>query len=284
MKIHVVEREATGAIVSHRVAAEAPPVYIHDFFLTRTKVVLLLHPAMLNPWPFLGGLKSFTDSLTWRPEEGGRMLVVNREGDPDPVWIDAPAVFMWHALNAYERADGRIVADFVGFDAPDHFIGEDPQLAAFMEGRSVPALNAGKVRRWVLDPAARTVEAATVAEENHEFPIVDPRLAESEHRCGYFAANGEGALPAGVARIDLESGRRDVYDHGADVMAGEPVFARDPAGGFDDGWLIQQCLDGASGTTFFAILAAHRVGDGPLARIWLDRHAPISFHGWWSAA
>jgi all-trans-8'-apo-beta-carotenal 15,15'-oxygenase len=281
-KLHVVERAADGAVLSHRVVADVPSVYIHDFFLTRTKAVFLLHPAMFNPFPFIAGLRSFTDSLTWRPEQGGRILVVDREGEPNPVWIDAPAVFMWHALNAYERADGRIVMDFVGFDAPDHFIGDDPQLAAFMEGRLAPVAHKGEVRRWTVDLAARAVDAATVSAENHEFPFVDPRLLGSEHRYGYFAANGVGALPGGVARIDLETGVRAVFDHGAAVIAGEPVFARDPQGGLDQGWLLQQCLDGATGTTFFAVLDAARVADGPLARIWLDRHEPISFHGWWA--
>jgi all-trans-8'-apo-beta-carotenal 15,15'-oxygenase len=280
-KLHMVERAADGAVLSHQ-TADAPSAYIHDFFLTRTKIVVLFHPLTFNPLPYLTGLRSFTDSLTWRPEMGGRILVVEREGDPAPVWLDAPAVFMWHALNAYERRDGTITADFVGFDAPDHFVGADPQLAAFMAGRTGSARSKGAVRRWRLDLAARRVDTETISDENHEFPIVDPRLVADQHRCGYLAAGGAGVLTSGVARLDVESGRREVYDHGDQTAAGEPVFAPDPTGSLDEGWLIQQCLDGAGGTTFFAVFAADRVADGPLARIWLDRHAPISFHGCWA--
>jgi all-trans-8'-apo-beta-carotenal 15,15'-oxygenase len=65
---------------------------------------------------------------------------------------------------------------------------------------------------------------------------------------------------------------------------GEPVFAAKPGGGIDQGWLITQCLDGASDTTFFALFDAEHLAAGPLARIWLDHHVPISFHGAWQAA
>ena len=57
-----------------------------------------------------------------------------------------------------------------------------------------------------------------------------------------------------------------------------------PAGGENEGWLISQVLDGESGKTFFAVLDAQRVEDGPVAKIWLDHHLPISFHGAWKAA
>ena len=46
---------------------------IHDFFLTRTKVMFHLHPAMIKPFPFLLGLKNFRECVTWRPEAGGKL-------------------------------------------------------------------------------------------------------------------------------------------------------------------------------------------------------------------
>ena len=46
---------------------------------------------------------------------------------------DAPAAFMWHSMNAYEQGDS-IVADFVGYDEPDHFIGADPYFERIMRG------------------------------------------------------------------------------------------------------------------------------------------------------
>ena len=61
------------------------------------------------------------------------------------------------------------------------------------------------------------------------------------------------------------------------------MFAAKPGGGHDDGWLIVQCLDGATERAFFALFDAARVDAGPVARIHLPHHLPISFHGWWKA-
>ena len=87
----------------------------------------------------------------------------------------------------------------------------------------------------------------------------------------------------GVKRVDYVCGKTQVFDFGLDVMAGEPVFAARPGGGRDQGWLIVQCLDGRSETAFFALFDAAHVDLGPIARIHLPHHLPISFHGWWKA-
>ena len=63
------------------------------------------------PWRFLSGQASVIESLSWKPPDGNQVLVLSRDGGA-PQFFDAPAAFIWHALNAY--GDGsRIVADFV---------------------------------------------------------------------------------------------------------------------------------------------------------------------------
>ena len=48
--------------------------------------------------------------------------------------LEVPAVWMWHTLNAYVAGD-RILADFVGYDAPDHFLGPDAAFRMIMQER-----------------------------------------------------------------------------------------------------------------------------------------------------
>jgi carotenoid cleavage dioxygenase-like enzyme len=79
----------------------------------------------------------------------------------------------------------------------------------------------------------------------------------------------------------MESGRSSRFDFGETSVAGEPVFAARPGGGPDDGWLITQVLDGATEKSCFAVFDAARVADGPLVKLRLPHHLPISFHGWW---
>ena len=101
---------------------------------------------------------------------------------------------------------------------------------------------------------------------------------------GYFATGGRGPLTSGLKRLDYETGKAEVYDFGARTVVGEPVFAPKPNGKLDEGWLIAECLDGASRTTFFALFDAASVGPGPIAKIWLEHHVPINFHGAWLPA
>ena len=48
--------------------------------------------------------------------------------------METPAAWTWRGLNAHEGG-GVIVADFVGYNAPDRFIGSVPAFAAVMQGR-----------------------------------------------------------------------------------------------------------------------------------------------------
>ncbi|MEE2971298.1 MAG: carotenoid oxygenase family protein [Pseudomonadota bacterium] len=41
---------------------------------------------------------------------------------------------------------------------------------------------------------------------------------------------------------------------------------------------------GDSGKTFLAIFEVADVAAGPVAKLWLRHHVPVSFHGWWRAA
>src|SRR5690606_41954158 len=72
---------------------------------------------------------------TRRSSDLGNMVVVlDRAGAGSPVFLETDACFMWHSLNAFELGDS-IVADFVGYSAPDHFLGEKAAFRMIMEGR-----------------------------------------------------------------------------------------------------------------------------------------------------
>ena len=256
-------------------------VYIHDFIATRSYLIFVLHPCYFNPVPFLAGFKSFTDSFSWKGEDGNLIAVIPRTGG-DVRFFEASGSFMWHALNAYEE-NGEIVSDFIGYDTPDHFIGENALMTNLMEGRLGLAENPGQIRRHRIDLRAGALREEIVDRDNHEFPMIDGRVGMSAHNVGYFSVGGRGAFNSGVKRFDYRSGKADLYDFGPSVQVGEPVFANRSDSKLDEGWLIAQCLDGPSGRTFFAVFDAQTLGKGPVAKIWLDHHVPISFHGAWQS-
>jgi all-trans-8'-apo-beta-carotenal 15,15'-oxygenase len=255
--------------------------YFHDFLASKRFLIFVLHPCMFSPWSFLLGLKSFTGSLTWRPQEGNLIAIVPRDGG-EPRYFEAPASYMWHGLNAFEEGETLFV-DFVGFDEPDHFIGRDAFFSNIMHGRMGRAEAPGKLRRYRIDLSAKTIAEEIVDPGNHEFPMMDWSRAMARQRIAYFACGGLGVFNSGVKRFDYETGQSRSFDFGAETHVGEPVLVDPPAGAANEGWLISACLDGRTERTFFAVFDAAAPDAGPIAKIWLRHHAPISFHGAWSA-
>src|SRR4029077_19380160 len=92
---------------------------------------------------------------------------------------------------AQMEATGRqpvmgIVADFVGYDAPDHFAPHDALFYRLMQGELGTAKAPGKLRRYRIDLRAKTLREEIVDAGSHEFPMIDPRAALQKHAIGYL--------------------------------------------------------------------------------------------------
>ncbi|BCR03216.1 dioxygenase [Desulfuromonas versatilis] len=290
IKLHLTVLGADGALKMHRVTELPRFAYIHDFFITERHILLNLHPLEMKVWGFLLGRRSMIDSMRWRPEWGNLILVFDRAGDAEPVQLRTEASWMWHSLNAYELGD-EIVADFVGYRDPDHFLGEDPALFAIMEGRQGSYENPGELRRYILSPRTGKVRQELLASGDFEFPFVNPRLLGSPHDYGYLACRPQGEpFFTAVSRVDSRTGKIDSFDFGPGVYCSEPVFAPKPpsAGAGSDreeaGWILTQIYDGQARKSALAILDAQALGDGPVARVLLGHHVPLGFHGFWQQA
>jgi all-trans-8'-apo-beta-carotenal 15,15'-oxygenase len=290
--LHVVVKNAMGRQTRHVVhPSPKGSVYFHDFFWADPYVVYHLHPALLSPLPMLAGLRPFAECLHWEPEQGSLLFIVDTSGTRPPITMEAPASWMWHALNAYSFGH-TIVADFVGYDAPDHFLGPDAAFREIMVGRSGVAKSPGTMRRLTLDLASKRARLETVCAGDFEFPFIPQTRVGRRYRYGYVASQGadQGWFHDGLARIDMETGRSVEFHFGFGHYVGEPVFIPNPAQPIDPerdddhGWLISEVLDGRSRKTFFAVFDVARIEDGPLAQVQLRHHLPFSFHGWWVPA
>ncbi|MBG1264673.1 carotenoid oxygenase family protein [Nostoc commune] len=258
--------------------------YMHDFFVTENYVIFNLHPVEIDVQKIALGESSIIDAFSWRPQQGNILLVVDRSGSTKPIQLTTEAAWMWHVLNAYE-AGGEIIADFVGYDNPDHFIGTDPVLASLMSGRVSEQRFPGKIRRYVIDLRRKTVRQEIVDSGNNEFPFVNQHLSCYQNRFGYFT---NGAIGSSVIkRVDMQTGKSQTYNFGENNYCLEPVFA--PLPGFDysanltkePGWLLTEVLNGYTKESFLAIFAADHVSDGPIAMVRLMHHVPYNFHGCW---
>ncbi len=227
MKLHAIIHGADGALKAHHVIASPRQIYFHDFFSTREHLIFVLHPMWFSPWRFVSGQASVIESLSWKPEDGNQVMVVPREGGA-PQFFEAPAAFIWHALNAYSDGD-EIIADFVGYDTPDHFAPHNALFYKVMQGEMGEAKTPGTLRRYRIDLAARSLREEILDSGSHEFPMIDPRTAMQKHDVAYLTAGTANyGVNTGVKRVDYLSGKTQVFDFGPHVMAGEPVFAARP--------------------------------------------------------
>lgn len=235
------------------------------------------------------GMRSLADSLRWKPEKGNLIMVMEREGNDAPLFLEAPPCFMWHSFNAYEKG-GEIIADFVGYDNPDHLIGLKPISFALMGSTQGHYRSPGKVRRYVIDPARRNVRLELPGGENCEWPRINELLRCHAYRFGYVVEARPGDFFwTLISRIDMQTGHTEKFDFGAGCYCSEPLFAprsalrNFPGNGDEPGWLLTEVYDSRDKKSFLAVLRADRVSDGPVATAHLSHHVPFSYHGWWSA-
>jgi all-trans-8'-apo-beta-carotenal 15,15'-oxygenase len=287
--LHITIFARDGKLHSHRSYPMPRYSYMHDWFVSDRFLVFNFQPVEIHPWWFLLDLKSLYDTLAWNPDKGGLLMIVEREGNAPPFIIEAPPIFMWHSVNAYTQKD-EIIADFIGYDNPDHFIGKDPVSTALMEGREGDHRFPGKIRRYIIDPRSRSMKGEIISGENFEFPRTNGLLCSHRYRFCYTTQRyQEGFFSSLITRIDMFTGKVQSYDFGRNSFCSEPVFIPipdhnySPDDAIEPGWLLTEIYDSLTHTSHLAVLRAEVVSDGPIAKVQLTHHAPFSYHGWWNA-
>ncbi|MBC7769362.1 MAG: carotenoid oxygenase family protein [Phycisphaerales bacterium] len=282
MQIDVVRHRRDGTRVATPTVLAPRVGYLHDFAATNRHAIFTLQAVELHSLRFLAGLASFSECIEWKPELGNIIVLINLATGEHRTF-EAPPAWAWHMANAYEQGDA-VIMDFVGYDDPGHFIGPDAQLAAIMHGKEGVNGAPGTIRRLVLS-ANGTLAETVLADGNFEFPQIDLRASGAAHERIYVTScPTSGFFHTGIAALEVRTGRLDSYDFGASVNTGEPVFAADPNGGPDQGWLITQTLDVQRVTSGFAVLEAQNVAAGPVATVEVGQTMPLSLHGQWVAA
>jgi carotenoid cleavage dioxygenase len=255
---------------------------VHDFAVTEQHLVFLLPPLVFDRARSEAG-ETFLDSHVWKPELGLRVLVLHKDRLDAPQWLELPAGFVFHVGNACEDR-GVIRLDCMR--SPSAWIAMTG-LKELMRGRYEPPEHPS-VALLELDPRAGRARQDLLPQVA-EFPRVDPRIVGRRYTQVFSAASIEPGKRPGfdaVARLDVTTGRREVYRYGAEVMVEEHVFVprRDGSGREGDGWLVGTALDLAREQMLFSVFDAQRLADGPLAQGTMPRVMPLGLHGIFVAA
>jgi carotenoid cleavage dioxygenase len=190
--------------------------------------------------------------------------------------LEMPATMMFHFGNAWDEGD-EIHLDYVRSPPMTEFNqgagqlmrGERPQ-----EPPSTPCLlhlnlASGRLRQDSRDEAV-------------EFPVVDPRVVAQRHRQVFYTHGADAGARWGadaLMRLDLDSGRRERFVFGADVVVEEHVLVPKPGSRREgEGWLLGTGYDLRRRQSFASVFDAEALSAGPLARVWLPYWVPYGFH------
>jgi 8'-apo-carotenoid 13,14-cleaving dioxygenase len=237
---------------------------LHDMSITQRYAVVYDLPVTLAP--AVGGGFPFR----WDPAYGARVGLLPRDGSAaDIVWCEVGPCYAYHALNAYDAADGTVVVDVCRYE---RMFDRDVLGPA---GDCLPTLD-----RWVLDPVRRTVSETRIDDRAQEFPRVRADREGLPHRFGYAAGVGAGFLPGATYKHDLVAGTTTAHDHGPGRGSAEPVFVPRPgASAEDDGWLLSYVHDATRDASELVVLDARELARPPVARVPLPQRVPFGFHG-----
>ena len=244
---------------------------IHDCAFTARFVIILDLPVTFSMRAMVGGHRF---PFGWNPAHQARLGLLPRAGTAaDIIWCDVEPCYVFHAANAYDLPDGRVILDVVAYDT------------MFADSHQGPDAS-GRLERWTISPASRSVERQVIDASPQEFPRPDERRLGQPYRYAYSieVAADDRQLSGGtrVYKHDLDRGTRQAHDFGAGRLPGEFVFVPEsPEAAEDAGWLIGLVVDTAQATTDLVILDARDVAAPPIASIHLPHQVPAGFHGNW---
>lgn len=259
---------ASGALEATQIVPLPRASYLHDFTATARHLVIVLQPWIQDKF-----VLPFVDSLSWRPEMGTQLLVIDKDDLSKRRLYDLPTFAFFHLGDAWEERDGTIRFD--GCFESDPTFG---QKAArdLIAGRHIPSPSP-MLSMVALHPDGKA--SLTSSGVDAEFPRVDPTLAGLPRTktvyVGGYARHRPFAQSIGV--WDWARGRRDAFRLGSDHLVEEfvPVADRDAR----RSWLIGTSINLKAGATELHVFDAARVAAGPVCTWRADVALPVGFHG-----
>ncbi|HEV2990750.1 MAG TPA: carotenoid oxygenase family protein [Candidatus Angelobacter sp.] len=253
------------------------PCSVHDFSLSKNYAISYLSPYLLDVSNLLQNGQTVMDSLRWQPEHGSRILVLSRKTGEIVASLPVGNRYCLHLINSFEEGS-RLTIDILEFDEP--LYGHYQPVPHLFE-----KVSPGGPVRFVIDLHKKEVIERTALPYSQapDFPSIDPRcFMESCNDLwmlgiSHAGQNGRKFFDQLVHASWTEPYVSDVYQSPhRRYLGGEPVFVGSPDS--EDGLIMCQEFDAETEASCFLIFEAHRVAQGPIARIALEHPLYLGFH------
>ena len=242
--------------------------YIHDFTATARHLVIVLQPWIQDHMAL-----PFVESLSWKPDLGSKILVLDKADLSQRRIYELPPFAAFHFGDAWEEADGTIRFD--GCFEADPSFGRDA-ARALIDGRFI-AVPSPRLTMVALHPDGRAdMHAAGI---DAEFPRSDPRSAglprsRTVHVGGYIPGR---PFAARVGVWDWRTGKNDAHDFGARHLVEEFV----PVTAGKRELIMGTTVNLDSRRSELHVFDAHHFASGPIVSWTAAVALPVSFHGNW---
>jgi all-trans-8'-apo-beta-carotenal 15,15'-oxygenase len=275
-RLHIYRFDPGGRLVYRRLVRLPYPCAVHDFALSRRFAAFHLSPYLLDLAGLMRGGRPTMDCLSWQPERGSYLLVVDRATGEPATMAPAGRGYCLHLINAFDDGE-RLTVDLIEYARPvyDQYQVLPVLYADVSPGRPVrlgiDLARPGPVERreWPCD-------------RSPDFPVVAASDVSKPYRDFWMLAISAAGRPGRKFFDTLVHGD---WSGGADVFrappgsyfAGEPAFVP-VAGRSRAGSLICPMFDAAAAATSVAVFDAFAVSAGPVAAVRLDRPFHLGFH------
>lgn len=256
---------------------------IHDFVLAGPYLVFVVPPVRIQTLPLLLNLKSASDAMHWRPEEGTEILIFERETLQLVSRAQAQPWYQWHFGNGWIEADGSVCLTMVRYT--------DFQTNAYLKEVAQGQIQTrAKGSFWQLrinSQSGRVIGSEPLVEEGCEFPTIASHQVGQTTSSTYLCIHRPGDMERGEL-----FGAIACYHHPSEILTtadaspgcypAEPLFAPDP----DDterGWVLTVIYDGNLDRSELWVYESDRLAAGPCCRLALPGVIPPSFHGTWKS-
>lgn len=275
--ITIYEFDPSGKLLDKHAHSVPGFAFIHDFAITPNYCIFFQNPVTFNPLPFIAGWQGAGQCIQFRPDKPTRVIIIPRDRSKPMQVVETQSGFVFHHANAFEQGD-EIYLDSICYESlPEVEPNSDYRQTNF------EALSPGQMWRFVLNLKTKTVQRQMLESRCCEFPFVHPKRVGQPYQYVYLGAahapQGNAPLQA-ILKIDLNSGKRQLWSAAPQGFVSEPVFVpRSNGTREDDGWLLTLVYDSARHRSNVVILDAGDLNRGPIARLHLKHHIPYGLHG-----
>jgi all-trans-8'-apo-beta-carotenal 15,15'-oxygenase len=257
---------------------------VHDFTIAGPYMIFIIPPLELDTLPFLLNLKSYSEALKWKPQQGTQFLIFNRYTFAIESVFDFDPFFFWHIGNSYFLEKYGIIS----IDLPIYRDFTTNKHLTEMSTGSTNTAAPGLLYRLHINPKKGKIIGITkLLNRICEFPIVPEKDIGYESKHLFMSIHQNGAdigseWFSAIGRYDYDDDFLDEAYFGEDCYVASPTHAEDVFNSTHS-WLLTIVYNNFSFRSEVWIFDALSLNKGAVCKLMLPEVIPIGYHGAWKS-